>query len=217
MESPKSSRPPEGSPFKAWLASLGRDGSAALAAGELYGSLPPAERDAWLDAVTLDLDLELAQSLAAAFAPLLAYEEDPERRARILRGIAEAGLGHEVGRMHARIGSGPVAGQREPRTVIVLYRALAFDLSEALVCVVAPDADGEGICAATYLRLTSTTEAERIAQELGVPCTLSPVDPRDATDRLAHAVWNDARAGREPQAEVAAAAHFFAPEPEARA
>jgi hypothetical protein len=196
-----------------WLASLGRDGSAALAAGELYGSLPPAERDAWLDAVSGDLGHELGASLAAAYAPLLAHEEDPGRRARILRGIANAGLGAQVGRMKAALGPGRVGFEREPCTIVVLLRGLAFDLSEGLVCALTNDADGdEHMREVTYLGLTSKVEAERVAVEMGAPCTLLDADPCDATDRLAHVIWNDSRKGRRPHADLTAAAHFFGPE-----
>ncbi len=210
MEPPERSR----SPFKTWLASLGRDGSAALAAGEVYGSLSPEERDAWLDAVAGDLGPDAGEhaSVAAAYAPLLAHEHDPARRARILEEITKAGLGGEVGRMKALMGAGRFSFERMPCSIIVLLRGLAFDLSEALVCAITEEADGERIRAATYMGLASSTEAERVAQEMGAPCTLSPTDPRDATDKIAHGIWSDSRAGREPHADLASAAHFFAPE-----
>ncbi len=208
--------PPEiSSPFKTWLASLGRDGSAALAAGEVYGSLSPDERDAWLDAVASDLGPAgvAHRGVAAAYAPLLAHEEDPVRRERILGEISRAGLGGEVGVMKAFMGAGRFSFERLPCSIIVLLRGLAFDLSEALVCAVTEEADGERIRAATYLGLASAVEAERVALEMGAPCTLSPVDPREATDKIAHGIWSDARRGREPFADLTAAAHFFAPEP----
>lgn len=215
--------PKNGSPFKAWLASLGRDGSAALAAGEVYGSLPADERNAWLDAVASDLaspsarDVaegeSVAASVAAAYAPLLAHEQDPGRRARILSEITKAGLGEDVGRMRALMGAGRFSFERLPCQIVVLLRGLAFDLCEALICAITMGEDGEQIRAATYLGLASAVEAERVAQEMGAPCTLSPADPREATDVIAHGVWSDARAGREPRPDLAAAAHFFAVEP----
>jgi len=205
----------EGSPFKAWLASLGRDGSAALAAGEVYASLPGAERDAWLDAVASDLSAKgegASATVAAAYAPLLAHEHDPARRERILSEITKAGLGGEVGRMRAFMGSGRFSFERLPCDVIVVLRGLAFDLYEALICMMTTDEDGEHIRAARYLGLASPAEAERVAREMGAPCTLLPADPREATDLIAHGVWSDARAGREAKPDLAFAAHFFKPE-----
>jgi hypothetical protein len=74
--------------WRAWLSSLATDGEAAAAAATVYGELPGAARDAWLDALAEDVPL-LKVPGVAVYGPLMAVERDPDRSARIRR---DAGL-----------------------------------------------------------------------------------------------------------------------------
>src|SRR5262249_47022382 len=66
----------------AWLGSFATDAEAALAAAIAYRELDGPARDRWLDALAQDSE-RLRVPLIAVYAPLLAVESDPVRRARI--------------------------------------------------------------------------------------------------------------------------------------
>jgi hypothetical protein len=68
--------------WREWLAALATDAEAAIAAAHVYAELPPAAREAWLDALVED-GPKLGVPGVAIYAPLLSVETDPGRRARI--------------------------------------------------------------------------------------------------------------------------------------
>jgi hypothetical protein len=69
-----------------WLDALGTDAEAALAAAMAYKELDTEARDSWLSALEQDAP-RLKAPRIAVYAPLLAVESDPERRARITAAI----------------------------------------------------------------------------------------------------------------------------------
>src|ERR1700759_3871949 len=69
-----------------WLGALATDAEAALAAAIAYRELDGGARDHWLSALEQDA-ARLKVPRIAVYAPLLAVESDPERRARINEAI----------------------------------------------------------------------------------------------------------------------------------
>jgi hypothetical protein len=72
-----------------WCAFLGRlatDAEAAHAAAMAYRDLDGPARDVWITALEQDMSRVSAPRIAV-YAPLLAVETDPKRRARVLAAI----------------------------------------------------------------------------------------------------------------------------------
>src|SRR5262245_16084962 len=69
-----------------WLDALATDAEAALAAAMAYKELDAPARDRWLSALEHDAE-QVKVPRIAVYAPLLAVESDPERRARIAAAI----------------------------------------------------------------------------------------------------------------------------------
>lgn len=72
--------------WREWLAALATDAEAAIAAAQVYGALPAAARDTWLDALAEDAT-QLAVPRVALYAPLLSVESDPARRRRMVAAL----------------------------------------------------------------------------------------------------------------------------------
>ena len=72
--------------WREWLGALATDAEAALAAAMAYKALDATARDLWLSALEQDA-ASLDVPRIAVYAPLLAVESDPERRARIALAI----------------------------------------------------------------------------------------------------------------------------------
>ncbi len=72
-----------------WLDALATDAEAALAAAMAYKALDGASRNRWLSALEADAS-KVRVPRIAVYAPLLAVESDPERRARITTAIGPA-------------------------------------------------------------------------------------------------------------------------------
>ena len=77
--------------WQEWLRALATNADAALAAAHVYRDLDGDARDALLTALTEDSP-SLPGPAVAIYAPLLAAESDPARRARI-----ELAMGDDVG------------------------------------------------------------------------------------------------------------------------
>jgi hypothetical protein len=71
----------------AWLGALATDAEAALAAAMAYKELDEPSRDRWLGALEHDVP-RLDVPLIAVYAPLLAVEVDPARRALVRWALA---------------------------------------------------------------------------------------------------------------------------------
>jgi hypothetical protein len=199
----------ENAPFRAWLASLGSDAASALAAAETYAALDGAGRDAWLDALDEDAGAlgrqpELREAArAAAYAPLLAVEEDAGRRARILSCLSATALAPRQTRMRAWM-----TADDKDRVVGVLARPLVFAFVEVLACAFSPLAKIHDV---RYLGLCGDRE---IFQGVGELCAFDALfarDPDDVIDAIAHAIVSHGRTHGELPTELTQCAHFFSP------
>lgn len=72
--------------WMAWLSAMGSDAEAALAAALAYQALDAPGREMWLSSLDGDVH-QLKVPRIAVYAPLLAVENDPERRKRIEEAI----------------------------------------------------------------------------------------------------------------------------------
>jgi hypothetical protein len=72
-----------------WLGAMATDAEAALAAAMAYRELDAPSRDLWITALEQDAR-GLGVPLIAVYAPLLAVESDPARRARITAALGPA-------------------------------------------------------------------------------------------------------------------------------
>jgi hypothetical protein len=72
-----------------WLGALAKDAEAALAAAMAYKELDGPSRDTWIGALEHDA-ARVSVPKIAVYAPLLAVETDPARRARITDAIGPA-------------------------------------------------------------------------------------------------------------------------------
>jgi hypothetical protein len=113
----------------AWLDALATNAEAAMAAALAYKQLEGAARDSWLTAVETDIDRTAAPRIAV-FAPLLAVESDPLRRARITRAMGP------VDEMATpRVGATGLLGiGRDGLRVAVVVTPLYLEFVQVLAC-----------------------------------------------------------------------------------
>ena len=183
---------------RTWLAALARDPDAATAAALAYESLGPDARDAWLDALDADAS-EVGVPKIALYAPLLAVEQDDERRIRIAGNVEGAAKRSTPPR--ALLGSN--GGER----VCIIVSPLYLDFVEILLCRYHPD---EGMREARHKWLAHKDEVATAAREIGFTMVDTPL-PR-VVEELAHAVVADRRAGRPPPQALARYIDLFAPD-----
>lgn len=74
--------------WRQWLASMASDAEAALAAAIAYRDMDSSGRERWLSSLEFDAP-EVDVPAVALYAPLLAVERDPERRARLLDALGD--------------------------------------------------------------------------------------------------------------------------------
>jgi hypothetical protein len=91
--------------WREWLAALGSDPEAAIAASHVYGALSCEGRDAWLDALEEDAP-KLGVPKVALYAPLLSVESDPARIDRI-RAVVAAALADQSGKPYEMMAVSP--------------------------------------------------------------------------------------------------------------
>ena len=169
--------------WRTWLTKLATSAEAATAAALAYESLSEEGRVAWLDALDADApSVEVPK--VALFAPLLAVEQDDDRRERIARNVTGAAKRSEPPR--ALVGR-KKSGERVCLVVSPLY----LDFVELLVCRYTPT---HGVHEARHEWLVHKDEVAVTARELGVPVSDEPLP--DVVEELAHAVVADRRAGR---------------------
>jgi hypothetical protein len=115
------------------------DADAAVAAALAYESLAPEGRDAWLDAIALDLDdMRIPVPAIALYAPLLAVEEDEARKARM--GAALAARGQAVTPASRQRGVRALCGRAPTgEHACALLSPLYLDFVTVLVCRYHPD------------------------------------------------------------------------------
>ncbi len=119
--------------WREWLRALATDAEAALAAAIAYRELDGAARDTWLRALEQDAEL-IAVPKFAVYAPLLAVEADPERRARIQRAVGP--LDAATPRVAAQAFQGV---SKNGMRLAVLVSPLYLDFVQVLACAYRPD------------------------------------------------------------------------------
>lgn len=75
--------------WRQWLASMASDAEAALAAAIAYRDMDSVGRERWLASLALDAPLVDVPAVAL-YAPLLAVENDPDRRERLLFALGDS-------------------------------------------------------------------------------------------------------------------------------
>ena len=184
--------------WRTWLAALAKNAEAATAAALAYQSLASDGRDAWLDALDADAPSVDVPKIAL-YAPLLAVEQDEERRARIAQNVTGA----------ARRSTPPRAlvGWNNGDRVCLVVSPLYLDFVELLLCRYDPD---HGIHEARHEWLVHKDDVATCARELGTAMTDAPLP--QVVEELAHAVVADRRAGRDAPAALMRHIDLFAPD-----
>jgi hypothetical protein len=187
------------------LRALATDADAAIAAAHVYRDLDPAARDAWLDALGEDSP-ELSVPKVAIYAPLLAVESDPSRRARMEHAIgSDLGLGVAPRRVRALRGIA-----RDGARVVALVSPLYLQFVEVLWCRYIVD---EGFVWVRHDVLVADHDAPGDGQSHdGVHMEATPITP--VIEELAHAVLAQRRLGRELPASLHLFAHLFDARPD---
>lgn len=188
--------------WRTWLKALADDPEAATAAALAYESLPGDARDAWIEALDADRD-EVSVPPIALYGPLLAVEQDEDRRERLALRASEGHVGR-TGRPRALV------GQKDGAHVLVLVSPLYLDFVEILLCRYVPE---QGIREARHEGLAHVREVEPFCRDVGV--TLAPAPLSQVVEDIAHAVVADRRAGREAPEVLLRYADLFAPDLEA--
>lgn len=189
--------------WRAWLASLATDPEAALAAALAYQALDDAGRGHWLDALDQDVP-RLEVPRVAVYAPLLAVEDDSERRIRIelALGAAAASVAREPARPRALRGTG-----RDRGVVIVLVLPLYLDFVHTIVCAIGLDG---GFASVRHDPICRACDAPSVGARVeGLVLEATPVGP--AVDELAHAVLAHRRGGRPLPAGLDSLVELLAP------
>jgi len=188
--------------WRAWLGALASDAEAALAAAMTYAALPDETRDAWLDALERDRGLVEAPRVAL-YAPLLAVEVDPARRARIA---------FHMGTLPPSVRGGKALCGRSAKgeAVCAVSTPVYLDFVELLVCRYDPE---RGVSSAYHEPFRHVSEVPLAVQSaLGEAIELSPGVLRDVIEELAHAVLAGQREGRPSPEALARFSHLFNPD-----
>jgi hypothetical protein len=185
--------------WQAWLGALATDADAAIAAAQVYRELPEPARDAWLDALTEDSPA-LAVPAVAIYAPLLAVESNPDRRARMERAIGDVGSRPDPRRARALRGIA-----RDGARVVALVSPLYLRFVEVLWCRYVVD---EGFVWVRHDSLISEQDSPADGARFeDVVLEATPITP--VIEELAHAVLAQRRRGRELPAPLSLFAHLF--------
>jgi hypothetical protein len=171
----------------AWLGALATDAEAALAAALAYKQLEPSARESWLSAVEQDAH-RLDIPKVALFAPLLAVESDPERRAKILLAMGPA---EEI--TAPRVApSGLFGSGRDGLRIATVTTPLYLDFVQVLACAYR---SGKGFEWVRHDPIVSRTQAPAPGLEIeGI--TLESIPIKHVVDDLAHAVVAHVRSKR---------------------
>ena len=179
--------------WRTWLRALAVDADAALSCALTYQGLAREGRVAWLDALETDLEASGVPAVAA-YAPLLAVEDDEELRLRIsarLGGAPDeedtdsAGISI-VARRRAWLGD---AGDGEQ--LVVVSSPLYLHFVELLICRVVPE---QRIVSTSHEPLWNGRNLRRTLDIEGVRVAEQPLP--EVVDLLAHTVIAERRGGR---------------------
>jgi hypothetical protein len=190
------------SAWRSWLSALATDAEAAMAAALAYESLPPDARDAWLDALDADAPT-LEVPLVALFAPLLAVESEPARRARIEERIASDPHARRAGYGQAQALRGVAA---DGTHACVIVAALYLDFVQMIECRYTP---GGGFVTVRHDPLRHAGDLTPVYDVDGI--VVEPTPLRVVIEELAHAVLADRRRQQETPPALASFAHLFGP------
>jgi hypothetical protein len=169
-----------------WLEALGTDAEAAMAAAMAYKELDSAARDTWLSALEQDAPRLKAPPIAV-YAPLLAVEADPERRARITAAIGPMDADANPA-LQARALCGVGKGGLH---VVAIVTPLYLDFVQVLACGYQPQ---QHFVWVRHDPIVLTRAAPQHGQLLeGVPLETTPMKP--LIDELAHTVVAHVRGG----------------------
>jgi hypothetical protein len=189
--------------WREWLRALATDAEAALAAAIAYRELDGAGREEWLRALEQDAEL-ISVPKFAVYAPLLAVESDPARRARIQRNVGS--LDSVTPRVPAEGFEGTAA---DGSKVAVLVSPLYLDFVQVLACGYRADVGFDWVRHDPIVeRRRAPKPGERIE---GVCIEGTPL--RALIDDLAHAVLAHRRNGGELPEALRVFADLFGPEP----
>ncbi len=189
--------------WREWLGALATDAEAALAAAMAYKALDATARDRWLSVLEHDA-AQLAVPRIAVYAPLLAVEGDPDRRARISQAIGPddaAATPREETR--ALRGLGP-----DRLCVATIVWPLYLDFVQVLACGYR---QGDGFAWVRHDPIVQRAMAPRPGDEvMGVVLEGTPL--RTLVDELALTVLAHNRSGRELPEALRMFADLFEPE-----
>jgi len=190
----------------AFLVRLATDAEAALAAAMAYRELDGAGRDVWIAALEQDV-ARIAVPRIAVYAPLLAVESDPKRRARVL-----AALGPVQQDATPRSPAFALTSRAESRgRVTAIVAPLHLDFVQVLACAYR---SGEGFDWVKHDPIVERTRAPRPGDIVG-GAVLEATPLGAAVDDLAITVVAHTRSGQPLPEALSAFADLFGPGGEA--
>jgi hypothetical protein len=185
-----------------WLDALGTNAEAALAAAMAYKELDADARDTWLSALDQDAP-QLKVPRIAVYAPLLAVESDPDRRARISAAIGPGDVGVTPSSQARALSGSTKAGLRVAAIVTPLY----LDFVQVLACGYRPTDGFEWVRHdPIVLRRAAPQNGDQLE---GVSLENTPMKP--LIDELAHTVLAHGRSGRAIPEALRVFADLFGP------
>lgn len=172
--------------WRQWLSSMATDAEAALAAAIAYRDMDAAGREEWLSSLDFDAP-RVDVPRVALYAPLLAVEQDPERRERLIFALSQDADPE------------PFSGERKAWTgkesggtqVYVLSSPLYLNFVQVLACGVK---DGEFVWV-KHDPILSVDRVPRSGQKIG-GAVLERTPPNVVLDDLAVAVLSHERRGQ---------------------
>ncbi|HEX3771616.1 MAG TPA: hypothetical protein VHV30_12150 [Polyangiaceae bacterium] len=198
--------PPVGhvrSAWRSWLSALATDAEAAMAAALAYESLTADARDAWLDALDADAPtLEVPQ--VALYAPLMAVESEPSRRARIESCIAADPHARPAAYGEAQALRGVA---QDGTHACVIVAALYLDFVQVIACRYTPSG---GFVTVRHDPMRHAGELTPVVEVDGI--AVEPTPLRVVIEELAHAILADRRRQAATPPALASFAHLFGPD-----
>lgn len=177
--------------WRQWLTSMATDAESVMAAAIAYRELDGEGRERWLDSLEADAP-SVNVPKVALYAPLIAVERDPVRRARLLRALEgcqgedEYSAARPSGRSQALTGR-----DRNGVRVSVLILPLYLDFVQVLAC----GHDQRGFVWVRHDPILLHHKAPRPGDELqGARLEVTPLKP--TIDCLAAAVLAHRRSGQ---------------------
>ncbi len=189
--------------WRVWLAALAHDPEAAWAAALTYRSLDAAGRDAWIAALDLDAPSVGAPAIAL-YAPLLAVEDDPMRRARLESTLLLHGAPAPSNELRG------LRGATKSRRIVVLVHPLYLNFVEVLSCELEGD---RGFADVRHDPLRLADQAPKDGDVVdGVELEAVPVEP--LIEELSYAVVAHRRSHAALPPALSRFVDLFAPRPE---